>query len=253
MGRWRGFRGMAVLGAVVVACGEAPEPTAVDTAAAGSAAAGVEAGLGRLAGGGALVYVVHGINGEDLGLAAALPVDVSVDGGCVLRGFEFRGIAGPLFLRAGVYDVRVRLADAASPCSGALAVDAPGVPVGAGESVSLVAHLAADGTPTASKFVNDVARRPGRSRVVARHVAAFGAVDIVVDGAVALARVENGGEGAADLRPGRHSLGIAAAGTGVFAFRRDLVLLPLNVYIAYAVGTPANGTFEVLLQRLAQF
>ena len=54
----------------------------------------------------ASVYVVHGINGTDIGAGEALPVDVSVSGaGCVLEGVEFRDVEGPLTLDPGTYDV----------------------------------------------------------------------------------------------------------------------------------------------------
>lgn len=50
----------------------------------------------------AQVYVVHGIDGRDLGLDASLPVDVLIDGeSCVLPGFEFGSIVGPLPLEEG--------------------------------------------------------------------------------------------------------------------------------------------------------
>ncbi|MCK7482757.1 MAG: hypothetical protein M0C28_40785 [Candidatus Moduliflexus flocculans] len=48
----------------------------------------------------ARVTVVHGINGKDLGLAEALPVDVQVGSTCLLPGFTFRTIAGPVKLAA---------------------------------------------------------------------------------------------------------------------------------------------------------
>jgi hypothetical protein len=194
------------------------------------------------------VYVVHGINGTDLGATEALPVDVSVNGECKLTGFEFRSIAGPLMLDDGTYDIQVRLSDGA--CGGALAIDAPGVPVPAGVNASIVAHLAEGGTPTASVFENDVTRNPGRANLIPRHVADFGLVDIVFDGAVVFEDVPNGAQGVAPVRPGRHDVAIAVADTDVRPFEASLVLRPFTVYAAYAVGTPANDTFEVIVQTL---
>ena len=49
----------------------------------------------------ATVYVVHGINGKDLALPEALPVDVQVGDTCALTDFQFRNIAGPISLPAG--------------------------------------------------------------------------------------------------------------------------------------------------------
>ena len=36
------------------------------------------------------VNVVHGIDGRDLGLARALPVDIAVNGTCSLKGVKFK-------------------------------------------------------------------------------------------------------------------------------------------------------------------
>ena len=57
-----------------------------------------------------IVYVVHGINGTDLGLSEALPVDVSLNGACALPGFTFGEIVGPLELPVGSYDIAIGLA-----------------------------------------------------------------------------------------------------------------------------------------------
>lgn len=198
----------------------------------------------------AAVYVVHGINGSDLGLDMMLPVDVEVSGMCVLEGFEFREIAGPLPLPAGSYDIKVRLADEANPCSGGVAIDAPGVGVTAGLNASIVAHLDADANPTASVFVNDVSRAPGFARIAAHHTADFGAVDILVNGAVAFGGVLNGQQGAETLRPRSYEVAIAIAGTDTRAFEADLQLRPFTLYNAYAVGTPEKETFEVILQAI---
>ncbi len=117
----------------------------------------------------------------------------------------------------------------------------------AGANASIVAHLTDGGAPTASVFVNDVSRTY-KARVAARHTANFGAVDVLVNGAVAFANVTNGVGGTADLRPGKYNIAIAVAGTDIRAFEADVKLRPRRLFVAYAVGTPANGTFEVLTQ-----
>ena len=195
------------------------------------------------------VYVVHGINGTDLGLDEALPVDISVNGACALSDFRFRDIAGPLMLDEGTYDIKVFLADA-TPCAGAEAIDGSGIFLPAGANVSIVAHLAEGGAPTATVFSNDLTRNPGRAQLIPRHAADFGLVDIVFDGAVVFEDVPNGAQGVATVLPGRHEVAIAVADTDTRAFEATLVLRPFTMYAAYAVGSPANGTFEVILQTL---
>jgi hypothetical protein len=199
------------------------------------------------------LYAVHGINGRDLGAAEALPVDVKVGDICALQGFTFRTIAGPLTLPAANYRVQVSLANADTPCSNAPVIDAE-VPFAAGENVSLVAHLTAAGAPTASKFVNDLSRIPGRARIEARHTAQFGPVDVLIDRAsaqaIAVPDLTTGNAAGTPIRPGEHTVALRASGTDVIAYDQTLTLKPFTAYFAYAVGTPANNTFEVLLQAL---
>ena len=87
------------------------------------------------------VYVVHGIPGGDLGLAADLPVDVSVNGACALTGFTFGEIVGPLGFDAGSYDIDIALANTDTPCANDPVLSAPGIQIEAGENYSIVAHL----------------------------------------------------------------------------------------------------------------
>lgn len=248
---------LALTALVAAACTDNSDPVGIEESAivAGSeTTADSRWGLqANSQSGDAMVYVVHGISGTDLGAAEALPVDVFVSGvGCALQGFEFRDIEGPLALPAGSYDIEVRLTDGPNPCEGTVAISAPSVMLEAGKNVSIVAHLAENTTPTptASVFANNVTRVPGRARIAAHHAANFGAVDVLVDGAVAFAGVTNGQQGVAMLRPGEHDVAIAVAGTDTKAFEETLVLRPFTLYNAYAVGTPGNGTFEVLLQRI---
>lgn len=198
-----------------------------------------------------IVYVVHGINGTDLGLDEALPVDVSVNGACALTDFRFRDIAGPLRLAAGSYDIQVHLA-ADAACTGAVAIDAPGIQLPGGANVSIAAHLTDGGAPTASVFVNDISAdvHHGLAGLSARHTANFGLVDILVNGGEVFGDVANGQSGTAFVPRGVYNVAIAVADTDILAFEADLTLRPATFYAAYAVGTPANGTFEVILQTI---
>lgn len=244
------LRSLTALAAVAVlaACSDTSSPIYSATDAASPTLEARKTSAASLSATKGAVYVVHGINGTDLGAPEALPVDVSVNGECQLTGFEFRDIAGPLMLDEDSYDIQVRLSDGA--CGGALAIDAPGVFLPAGANVSIVAHVAEGGTPTASVFANDLTRIPGRATLIPRHAADFGLVDIVFDGAVVFEDVPNGAQGVAPVRPGKHEVAIAIADTDTRAFEADLVLRPFTMYAAYAVGTPANNTFEVILQAL---
>jgi hypothetical protein len=209
----------------------------------------------------ATVYVVHGIPGADLGPAfdAALPVDITVNGGCALEGFTFGTIAGPLSLPAGSYDIQIKPANTTTPCSEATLLTATAV-VQAGMNYSIVAHLTATGAPTITPFVNDLSRTGGAARVIAHHTANAIPVDITIArndstrsprGSATLTNVPNGAQASPVFQPGNWQLTIAAAGgSPVVVDKAPLQFRPFKAYLVYAVGSLANNTFELLLKEL---
>jgi hypothetical protein len=209
----------------------------------------------------AQVYVIHGVPGKDVSpdLDPALPVDVSVDGACVLEGFEFEDVAGPLPLPAGSYEIAISLADEDDPCSGPVAIGPATVPFEAGENATVIAHLTEDGTPTASKFVNDLSEiRRKKARVAVRHTAAAPTVDIKLRRIyhprkqLLIKDLSNPNEAQAEIRAGKWMASIRPAGS------RKPVFGPIEVefdrqtaYFIYAVGSLKNETFTLITQELA--
>jgi hypothetical protein len=208
------------------------------------------------------VTVIHGINGTDLGLDESLPVDVHVSGvGCALTGFVFRQISDRLAVPPGDHDIEVRLAaDDVAPCEGATAISAPAVPFAAGERATVVAHLSEGGGVQASKFTNDLsaAERDWKGRASVHHLAAAPAVDITVwrqsywwfTRVLALFGVVNGDAADAELWRGDYVVKIAPAGERPI-FDADLEVVQGEAARVYAVGSPANGTFTLLVDRQA--
>jgi uncharacterized surface protein with fasciclin (FAS1) repeats len=205
--------------------------------------------------GNATVYVIHGIQGTDLDLDAALPVDVAVDGGCLLQGFTYGQIAGPLSLAPATYNIRIGLADAENPCSAPPVIEAD-VPFAAGEVAVVIAHLAADGSPTASKFLLDMsATDEGRSRVTLHHTAAAPAVDIDLTGTVcdwqgtkSFENVPNGAQGALTVPPGTWDISLLPAGgaSAVLGPQR-LAVDSTMAYTVFAVGSLDNDSLTLLI------
>jgi hypothetical protein len=216
----------------------------------------------------ATVYVGHGIPGAARGLPNELPVDVLVnDTLCLLEGFEFGAFAGPVFLDAGTYNIKILLA-AEVPCTGPAVIEAD-VPFAAGETSTVIAHLTADGSPgagdllglgiTASKFVNDVSPAvAGHTRLTVRHVAQAPAVDIALYRGWERGRMvglipglENPNQaGPLDIRPGGYEAVITASGTDVEVLGLEVELNPHKSYLVYAVGGLDPNTFTVLVQVL---
>jgi Domain of unknown function (DUF4397) len=212
----------------------------------------------------ARIYVVHGIPGKDiqaLGLAVAdsLPVDVSVDGTCVLNDFTFGSIVGPVSLPVtGVtsFNFKVFLADPANRCNPANQVLDRSFFLGPGEVANVVAHLNTAGLPNLQKFSNFVQRPArGEARLIVHHVANAPAVDISLrrggQSIATITNLENAevvySQPTADLRARNYNLRIFAAGTNTRVFGPALLqLVPRQVYLVFAVGSLENGTFRLL-------
>ena len=203
----------------------------------------------------ATVYVIHGIQGTDLDLDAALPVDVAVDGGCLLQGFIYGQLAGPLSLAPGTYNIQIGLADAENPCSTPPVIEAD-VPFAEGEVAVVIAHLAADGTPTASKFLIDMsATDEGRSRITLHHTAAAPAVDIDLTGTVcdwqgsrAFEGVPNGGQGALTVPSGKWEASLLPAGGQAAVFGpQPLKIDSSRTYLIFAVGSLELDSLTLLM------
>ena len=206
----------------------------------------------------ASVRVVHGIPGQDIGptVDPALPVDILVnDAICLLSGFTFGQISGPFSLPEGTYDVKVSLANTLDPCSNAAVIAAP-VPIASGENATIIAHLTEAGAPTASKFVNDVTpSADGSARVIAHHTAAAPAVDINVAfglprNTATIPNASNGAQASAELPVGSVNVGFAPAGTRTPLFVRTVRLRGDLTYVAYAVGSLTNDTFDLIFVPL---
>ncbi|MEZ5365896.1 MAG: DUF4397 domain-containing protein [Bryobacterales bacterium] len=210
----------------------------------------------------ASVRVVHGIPGPDVSPAVdpALPVDVLVnDALCLLSGFTFGDIAGPFTIPGGTYNVKISLANSLEPCSGDPVIEAD-VPVEAGENVSIVAHLADGGAPTASKFVNDVSTpMEGNARLIAHHVANAPVVDLLVPGRFAstpllwvpgVGNVPGANQAAAEIPATQAQISILPAGGSRPVFTRILQARAGLTYTAYAVGSLTNGTFTIIVEPI---
>ncbi|MGY3317266.1 DUF4397 domain-containing protein [Arthrobacter sp. TE12232] len=152
----------------------------------------------------ARLSVLHGVPG--------LTVDVWVDGKLTLDNFTPGTLAGPLNVPDGDHKIAITGADATSadnPVIGPVTVD-----LEAGRDYTAVAHLAADGTPTATLFTNDTSTSPdGKGKLTVRHVAAAPAVDVLAGGTVVIEGLTNPHQKTLTLKAGTVSASVAAEGT----------------------------------------
>lgn len=218
--------------------------------------------------GNATVYIGHGIPGEDaetaLGLPAgsldpSLPVDVAVNGNCLLTGFTLAGFAGPFTLAEGTYTVSIHPADTAAPCTGPAVIGPADIPVPADANATVFAHLTADGALGAGVFPNDISRTeaPETGRLALHHTAAAPTVDVVIKrknkskNKIELAGVSNGDYAAAELNNRMWMVGFYPTGSDQLVYASEpLPLSPNTLTQAYAIGSLSNGTFEVITNEL---
>lgn len=190
----------------------------------------------------AALSVLHGV--------PDLVVDVYVDGERTLDDFEPGDLAGPLELPAGTYSVAITAADAeddSEPAIGPVDLRLEG-----GMNYTAVAHLDADGEPTATLFTNDITQTAaGEGRLTVRHTAAAPAVDILAGDEAVVTDLANPDEASLDLPAGTVPAAVAAAGT------TDPVLGPADVTvtegaltIVYAWGSLEDDSLELAVQTV---
>lgn len=195
------------------------------------------------------VYVVHGIPG--------LTVDVYVDGTLTLEDFAPGDVAGPLDLPAADYAIQVYEANDV-PGTDTPAIDVAAASVPANQSISLVAHYDAAGTPALTPFVNDISTIPaGEGRLTVRHAAGAGPVAIVANGAIAFDNVENGDQGSTLLPAGDITAGVAGAGTtSPIIIPTSGTAAPVTIVegtnvIVYAVGSTGTNDLQLITQSIS--
>ena len=203
-------------------------------------------------------FVVHGIPGQDLGLAPELTVDIAANGGCLFPGVSFGDVAGPIDIDPGAYDVEVRLADADSPCSGPIAITGSS-DIGVAPASIVVAHLDQNGGPEVSKFTTKTsAVDPADARITVYHTAAAPKVDLQLVRASdhrRIAAIQDLGNGEqtfpADVPADAYIVLVSPASGHPGRFQDPIAEIPVTLdggtaTAVFAVGSLDNQTFGVI-------
>ncbi|TCK60159.1 DUF4397 domain-containing protein [Curtobacterium sp. PhB136] len=164
----------------------------------------VPATAATAAAGDATLSVLHAVPGTT--------VDVYLDGARALDDFTPGTMAGPMMVPAGAHTLAITASDATDDSKPI--IGPADVSFTAGGNYTAVAHLKADGDPTATVFTNDTSAVPaGQGRLVVRHVAAAPAVDVLAGGKAVVSNLANPDEKALVLAAGTVSATVAATGT----------------------------------------
>jgi hypothetical protein len=206
-------------------------------AAGAIAAVGVAIPASAISDTNADLYVLHAIPGTI--------VDVYVNGDLTLDNFEPGDLTDALDLPAGTYTVAITESDAAD--DSAPIIPTFDLPLEANMSYTVVAHLDAEGDPTASLFTNDLSTIPaGQGKLTVRHTAEAPAVDVLADGAAAFTNLSNPDEVKANLPVGTISAAVALTGTTTPVFAPADVTIAEGVNtIVYAWGSATDLAFAV--------
>jgi len=187
------------------------------------------------------LYVLHAV--------PDLTVDVWVNGSVLLEDFAPGTLTDPLDLAAGDYEVVITAANdpITSPAIGPVTLT-----LASNTSYTAAAHLAADGSPTATLFTNDLSTIPaGQGKLTVRHTAAAPAVDILANGAVAFSNLSNPDEVSATLPVGTISAAVAATGTTAPVIGPADVAIQEGVNtIVYAWGSLADDNLTLAVQTI---
>ncbi len=183
------------------------------------------------------VIVLHGV--------PELPVDIYVNGDLFEENSNFGDVFGPIALPEGTYDIEI-YATGSDPDAGDPAL-AGSADLPAGAVATIAAYLEEGGSPTLGVFVeNNSSTAAGDARVTARHLADFGAVDILANDGAVFEGVTNGAGGDADVPADTYNIKITAAGDAdTVAFDADVPLAEGTNTIAYAIGSVGGGSFAV--------
>jgi Domain of unknown function (DUF4397) len=180
-----------------------------------------------------LVRVVHGLRG--------LVADVYLDGTLVLPTFRPERVTDPLPIPAGDHLVEIRQAGAAATDEPLLTQE---VTVPAGFRGSVVAHLDAEGNAKLTAFADDLSAVPaGQSRVVVRHAAEAGPVNVLLNEQATFNGLASDTEAAGLVGAGAYEVAVTPARGGQPLAAPEAVQYPDGTAnFMYLIGSQTDGT-----------
>jgi hypothetical protein len=196
----------------------------------------------RAQGGTASVTVVHGL--------PQFTADIYVNGKLLLDGFEPKTATQPLERAPGNYNIQIRETGSAADSTPALEGN---VTVPSKANLSIIAYLSSDGQSALKVYRNDLSPIPaGDVRLVVRHAASAGPLDVQVDSTTLSTDLTNGTQSKELVSAGTHRLLIASPDGGKLLLDpKALHLKEGTSYIVYVIGSQANATLDLMAQTLS--
>lgn len=182
----------------------------------------------------------------DLWLVHAFPgltVDIMIDGpgsaDQMIPGVAPKAVAPLVNLPAGDYTVTVFEAGTSTVAIGPATIN-----LAANTSYSAVAHPNASGTPTLTRFTNDISPiAAGETRVVVRHTAEAPAVDVLAGTSELFTGVTSGQQGGVDVPAGTYPITVEVSPSGPAAIGpANLTFAAGTAYFVHAFGVNFGET-----------
>jgi hypothetical protein len=206
----------------------------------------------------ATLYLAHAASGRDMSSTTdpALPIDVSINGVCVVKGESFGEILGPYSFPAGTLLVRVSMANSLAPCSNAVVYSASAA-LAAGDSLGVLSVV--NSSITGRIYPIGLSSLPaGVTRAYVTNATTQTIAAIVTD------KPETNGSGGQFIVPaeaiematpptGLNYVSLYLAGTNPLTLEAGPYLIetePRNVYLYVIAGSAANHSVQLIGPRV---
>jgi hypothetical protein len=202
----------------------------------------------------AYLYIVQGIPGYDVSknLNPGYPVDILIDGDCLVRGLTFSSTSGPLSFAAGTYDVQISEANSLAPCTNTAVISSQ-VMLESTDSTTIAAALNGSGQPTLLQFANDFSPIASGN---ARFVFANAADAPTLQATLTQVGVKNpktytvtaaaGAEGSTSVTAGTYLVQVTASGSTTVLTSEQIDLTDQSATFTYAAGEASNNSVGLI-------
>jgi hypothetical protein len=202
----------------------------------------------------AYLYLVHAASGRNFSQTGnpELPVDISINGTCVIKGISFGEIRGPYTAPAGTLNFIVSTANSLTPCSNPAIFTAPGG-MSAGNTYLGAITLNTSNALTGNIYPLDLSSvAPGMARALV-----LNATTQNLSATVTSMPTTDGSGGQFSVPAGTLQVATPPVGvyyTSVYIDQTDMLQagpvqiesLARNAYIYVFAGSAANGTVQLL-------
>jgi hypothetical protein len=214
-------------------------------------------GASALASSNAYLYIVQGIPGRDIseGLNPGLPLDVLINGECLIRGLTFDNTSGPLSLAGGTYDVQISESDSLAPCTNAALITSE-VTLTAGQSASAVAAISS-GQPALELFTDNLTPvTAGNARFVLIDSADAPALQAMLtqldvkNPKTFTVTAQPDAQAAIIVPAGEYQVQVTAVGSSAVFASENLGLANQSATFTYAAGEAANNSVGLINREI---